>query len=124
MKPDPAEAWPSHPEGHVAAGGRLPVVMLGVMAALPLLAAVGARAVPAADAQALSVIFPPGMAAAEAVARIVEAGGLPLAGTGLPGVWLVRSPAEGLPGRLYGMGAWLVLDAGGTAGCGPTLASR
>lgn len=94
------------------------------MAVLPLVAAVGARAVPAADAEALSVIFPPGTTAADAVARIATAGGLPLKGAGLPGVWLVRSPGPGLPDSLYRVGAWLVLDAAGVAGCGLAPANR
>ncbi|WP_053081585.1 hypothetical protein [Methylobacterium aquaticum] len=83
---------------------------------LLLLAPLAVVAVPRSET--VAVLGRPGGGTAEAAAIVVAAGGT-LVRTGAAGVVVARSPEAGFVGRLYGAGAWLVLDPIVAGGCAP-----
>ncbi|KMO36527.1 hypothetical protein VQ02_15195 [Methylobacterium variabile] len=73
-------------------------------------------AVPHSDT--VAVLGRPGGGVAGAAAIVAAAGGR-LLGTGATGLVVARSDEAGFVRRLYGAGAWLVLDPAVAGGCGP-----
>lgn len=83
---------------------------------LLLLAPLLVVAVPRSEA--VAVLGRPGGGIAEAAAIVTAAGGT-LVRAGAAGLVVARSSEAGFVGRLYGAGAWLVLDPVVAGGCGP-----
>ncbi|MCF4128174.1 hypothetical protein [Methylobacterium sp. SyP6R] len=83
---------------------------------LLLLAPLLVVAVPRSEA--VAVLGRPGSGIAEAAGIVAAAGGV-LVRTGAAGLVVARSSEAGFVGRLYGAGAWLVLDPVVAGGCGP-----
>lgn len=71
----------------------------------------------AAERGTVAAVFPPGTAKPEALAAVIEAGGLLVGEGGWSNVLIVHSDASGFAGRLRRAGAWLVLDPRSAAGC-------
>ncbi|BCM85977.1 hypothetical protein [Methylobacterium indicum] len=74
-------------------------------------------ALPRSDA--VAVLGRPGAGIGEAAAIVAAAGGR-LVRAGPAGLVVARSEAPGFVRRLYGAGAWLVLDPLVAGGCGPS----
>ena len=92
----------------------LPAAALAVTS----LVAIGAmKLAPGAPGQPVAALFPPGVNADDAFARIAAAGGLVLRRGGLPSMMIARSDDPDFTGALYRMGAVLVADANGARGC-------
>lgn len=67
--------------------------------------------------EAKVVVFPPTLDRADQLRAVTAASGLPLAAGWLPNVIVAVPGDAAFAGGVRAHGAWLVLDAGGVAGC-------
>jgi len=89
----------------------------GLLLAVSLAATAALHLAPSETAGMVAAWFPPGVSSGDAVRRIAEADGRLVTAGGMSGVWIVHSDQAGFASRLYGAGAWLVVDAEGASGC-------
>jgi hypothetical protein len=86
------------------------------LAAASVFAMVGLQAYPR-DGTQVAAVFAPWTGSGEVIARIADADGLVVRRGVLDSIVVVRSDAPGLISRLYGAGAWLVIDPDVFGGC-------
>jgi hypothetical protein len=90
------------------------------LAAASVLALATLQAAPR-DGTQVAALFAPWTGGGEVIARVADADGLMVRRGVFESIVVVRSDVPGLIDRLYGAGAWLVIDPDVFGGC---LASR
>jgi hypothetical protein len=86
------------------------------LAAASTLAMGALRALPR-DGTQVAAVFAPWTSGGEVFARVADADGLVVRRGLFDAIVVVRSDAPGLIARLYGAGAWLVIDPDVFGGC-------
>ncbi|HEY1543264.1 MAG TPA: hypothetical protein VGG01_12710 [Xanthobacteraceae bacterium] len=86
------------------------------LAAASVLAMAGLEAHPR-DGMQVAAVFAPWTSSGGVIAHVAEADGLVVRRGLFDSIIVVRSDAPGLIGRLYGAGAWLVIDPDVFGGC-------
>ncbi|MEZ5934324.1 MAG: hypothetical protein R3F54_20770 [Alphaproteobacteria bacterium] len=77
----------------------------------------GATSLGAPASGKVGIVFSPGLPEAEAVRRVVAAGGLPINVGAFENIVVAWAESPGFPSRVRDEGAWLVVDPQSLGGC-------
>ncbi len=81
-----------------------------ILAACIFILALSLKSLNMDEHEPVAVVFPPGVDAAEAIARVLAAGGQPLRAGAFDNIIVARSEEADFRAGLHRQGAWLLLD--------------